>query len=94
MAELHMFPPSGHPRSPEERLSAAETHLYHAWQKIRELEAEHRELKKDREALLRYMLWRLVIFLGLLIGALVSKGSTGGSLVGALLNALTASFGS
>ncbi len=92
MAEIHMFPSNGHP-SPEAKIARLEAHVFHISLKQKELEQEHRELKKDREALLRYMLWRLVIFLGLLIGALASKDSTGGSLPGAVLRALTGSFG-
>jgi hypothetical protein len=92
MAELHMFPANGDP-SPGAKIARLEAHVFHLSRHIKELENEHSELKKDREALLRYILWRLVIFLGLLIGALASKGSNEGSLPGAILRALTGSFG-
>lgn len=92
MAELHMFPQNGNV-TPEAKIANLQAHVFHVLQKQKEMENEHKELKKDREALLRYMLWRLVIFLGLLIGALASNGSTSGSLIKGLSNALTASFG-
>jgi hypothetical protein len=92
MAELHMFP-RNHGEQPEAKISRLEAHVFHLSLKQKEQENEFRELKKDREALLRYILWRLVIFLGLLIGALASKGSNEGSLPGAILRALTGSFG-
>jgi hypothetical protein len=92
MADLHMFPPHGHP-SPEAKIARLEAHVYHLSLKQKELDEEHSELKRDREALLRYILWRLVIFLGLLIGALASNDSTGGSLKKALSSALTGLFG-
>lgn len=86
-----MFPNSH--ETQDAKIARLEAHNYHAWRQINELRAEHQELKKDREALLRYILWRLLISLGLLIGALVSKGSTGGSVAGVVLHALTGSFG-
>ena len=90
---MDMFPPNGN-GPPEAKIARLEAHVWHLSQKQRELEAEHRELKKDREALLRYIMWRLAIFLGLLIGALASNDSTGGSLVQGILHALTGSLGS
>ena len=92
MAEPQMFPRDAHP-SPEAHIARLEAHVFHLSRHIKELEDEHSELKKDRAALLRYILWRLVIFLGLLIGALASKGSNDGSLPGVILRALTGSFG-
>jgi hypothetical protein len=92
MAEIHMFPPNAS-QHPEAKIARLEAHVFHLSQKQKELEGEQRELKRDREALLRYVLWRLVIFLGLLIGALVSNGSTEGSLKKALSSALTGLFG-
>jgi hypothetical protein len=92
MAELHMFPPNGDP-SPGAKIARLEAHVFHLSQKQKELDNEHKELKKDREALLRYVLWRLVIFLGLLIGALASKDSTVDSLPKAVWRALTGSLG-
>ena len=92
MAELPMFPQNGN-GPPEVKIARLEAHVYHLSLKQRDLEQEHKELKKDREALLRYIMWRLVIFSGLLIGALASKGSTGGSLIRDLLHALIGSFG-
>ena len=91
MAELHMFPGNAHP-SPEAKIARLEAHVFHLSLKQKELDNEHRELKKDREAMLRYILWRLVIFLGLLIGALASNGSTEGSLRKAISSALTGLF--
>jgi len=93
MAEIHMFPPNGKDQAPEAKIARLEAHVYHLWAKLRETEAEQHELKKDREALLRYILWRIVIFLGLLVGALASKGSTHGSLITAIFGALTSSVG-
>jgi len=92
MGELHMFPPHGS-QHPEAKIARLEAHVFHLAQKQKDLDAEHRELKKDREALLRYILWRLVIFLGLLIGALASNASTEGSLKKALSSALIGLFG-
>jgi len=92
MAEMQMFPPNGN-ITPQEKIANLQAHVFHLLQKQKELENEHRELKKDREALLRYILWRLVIFLGLLIGALASKDSTEGSLPAAVWRALTGSLG-
>jgi hypothetical protein len=92
MAELHMFPHNGS-QHPEAKIARLEAHVFHLSLKQRELEAEHSELKKDREALLRYILWRLVIFSGLLIGALVSNGSSDGSTLKGISSALTGSLG-
>jgi len=88
-----MFPPNGKDQSPEAKIARLEAHVFHLWQKLRETEIEQHEIKKDREALIRYIGWRVVIFLGLLVGALVSKGSTHGSLLTAISGALTSSFG-
>jgi hypothetical protein len=92
MAEQHMFPPNASPH-PEAKIARLEAHVFHLSQKQKEQEDEFRELKKDREALLRYILWRLVIFLGLLIGALASKGSSDGSMTKDFFGALTGSLG-
>jgi hypothetical protein len=92
MADLQMFPPHGHP-SPEAKIARLEAHVFHLSLKQKEQEDEFRELKKDREALLRYILWRLVIFSGLLIGALVSNGSSDGSTLKGISSALTGSLG-
>jgi len=92
MAELHMFPQNASPH-PEAKIARLEAHVFHLSQRQRELEDEQRELKKDREALLRGILWRLVIFSGLLIGALVSNGSSDGSTAKGISSALTGSLG-
>ena len=87
MAELHMFPRS-QGEQPDAKIARLEAHVFHLSLKQKEQESEFQELKKDREALLRYILWRLVIFLGLLIGALASKDSTSGSLLKVLSKVL------
>ena len=98
MAELHMFPLGR--ETPEQRIARLEAHVFHLWQRQKDAENESRrianeqkELKKDREALIKYIGWRIVLFLGLVIGGLVSKGSTHGSLMTAIYGALTSSFG-
>ena len=98
MAELRMFP-NGR-ETDEARMARLEAHIFHLWQRQRDAEIENRrlaneqkELKKDREALIKYIGWRIVLFLGLVIGGLVSKGSTHGSLMTAIYGALTSSFG-
>lgn len=74
MAELHMFPPPGN-NTPEAKIARLEAHVYHLSLKQNELEKEQREQKKDREAMLRLIFWRLAIALGIVIGALASSGS-------------------
>ena len=75
MAELHMFPRSGNTTA-EAKIARLEAHVYHLSLKQSELEHEQKELKKDREALIRAILWRLIFVTGAVIGALVSKDST------------------
>jgi hypothetical protein len=91
MAELHMFPTNGDP-SPGAKIARLEAHVFHLSRHIKELEDEQREMKRDREALLRYVLWRLIIPIGMLIGALASKGSIKGSPM-ELLDVMTKFFG-
>jgi hypothetical protein len=91
MAELPMFPRQN--GSDEAKIANLQAHVFHLLQRQKEQDEEVHELKKDREALLRYILWRLVIFLGLLIGALASKDSSGGSVVKETLSALIGSLG-
>ena len=98
MADLRMFP-NGQ-ETQESKIARLEAHVFHLWHKQKEAEIEHqrleqeqKELKKDREALLKYIGWRIVLFLGLVIGGLVSKGSTHGSLITAIYGALMGSFG-
>jgi hypothetical protein len=91
MAELLMFPPGGD-QSPAAKIARLEAHVFHLSRHIKELEDEHSELKKDREALIRAVLWRIIIFGSMVIGALASSDSTSVSPT-ELLKGLTGSLG-
>jgi fatty acid desaturase len=77
-------PTSNYTEHPSIRLARLEERFCIALQRLDAIERESAEKDKDREALLKYVLWRLVIFLGALIGALASKGSIKDSLTAAL----------
>ena len=89
MAEPNLFPPNG---SHDAKLARLEVHFYHIWLRQSGLEAEIKELKKDRAALLRKIggwgAWVLVAVLS----AVVSRGSTPGFLGQKLLETIGSSL--
>lgn len=79
--------------STEAKLARLEAHFYHIWQTQNALKEEIRELKRDREVMLRkiggWSIWALVAILS----AVVSKGSTLGYLARTLLGTIGSSLG-